>query len=329
MSVSVIKAGLCDTIQDMGRSGYAASGINPSGAMDTLAMQVANALTSNPLQTAVVEMHFPAPILQFDAPAIVALSGADFNAVIQTIDGNSIELPINKTATLQPGSKLLFKNKIFGERCYLSVNGGFNLPQWLGSYSTNLKIKEGGFKGRTLSKGDQLFLNQKLSSKQFNTRVFPWTANMQNWYTDANTFNFLPGPEWDWLEPASKKHFLQNQFTIAAHSDRMGIALESVLLHTNSKDQLVSSGVTYGTIQLLPNGKMIILAADHPTTGGYSRIANIIAAHLPKLAQASPGTKIRLLKTTIENAEDLLIQMQNELLQLQQAVKFAKVSGGW
>ena len=109
----------------------------------------------------------------------------------------------------------------------------------------------------------------------------------------------------------------------------MGVALEGFSLQTNSKEQLVSSGVSFGTIQLLPNGQMIILAADHPTTGGYPRIANIISAHLPKLAQTSPGTKIRLLQTTIENAEDLLMQMHTELIQLKQAVKFAMVSGGW
>src|SRR4051812_16345125 len=132
MSITIIKAGLCDTVQDLGRKGYSPDGVNPGGAMDILALQVANALTANPLHAACIEMHFPAPVLQFKAFAIVALSGADFGAEIQLSDGVRIDLPINKTALIQPGSTLQFRKKNNGERCYLSVYGEFDLPQWLG-----------------------------------------------------------------------------------------------------------------------------------------------------------------------------------------------------
>ena len=47
MSLKVIKAGLLDTIQDMGRIGYQHLGINPSGAMDRFAAQTANMLMGN------------------------------------------------------------------------------------------------------------------------------------------------------------------------------------------------------------------------------------------------------------------------------------------
>ena len=323
MSITIIKAGICDTIQDAGRNGYAVFGINPSGVMDVLAMKTANALAGNSLTTAVIEMHFPAPVIQCNHPAILALSGADFDAVIQTAEGNKISFKNNKAAYLPAGSSLSFNKKIAGERCFLAVHGGFNLPQWFGSSSTNLKIKEGGYKGRRLLNHDILPTIQKHGlEKKLTATVFQWFAYTQGWYDDPYTYNFLPGPEWDWLDTTSKKYFLKNQFTIEAHSDRMGITLQGLSLQTNNNDQLLSSGVNYGTIQLLPNGQMIVLAADHPTTGGYPRIANIITAHLPKLAQAAPGSKIKFLKTSIAHAEDLLLQQHKELLRLERAVRF-------
>ena len=204
MSIVILKAGICDTIQDVGRNGYGASGINPSGAMDVFALQVANSLVANPLNAAAIEMHFRAPVLQFKTFAIIALSGADFNAEIQTDHGEKIDLPVNKTAAMQPGFKLVFNKKKYGERCYLSVSEEFNLPQWLGSYSTNLKIKEGGYSGRKLAAGDELFLYKTSASKQRNKTILPWYENVTSWYADATAFNILPGPELDWLEPDSK-----------------------------------------------------------------------------------------------------------------------------
>lgn len=322
MSIAILKAGVNDSIQDKGRQGYAAFGINPSGCMDPLAMQAANALAGNQLTDPVIEMHFPAPVLQFRQASLMAISGADFGAVIQTGEGETIPFKKNKTAILSAGSKLSFTRKMEGQRCYLSVHGGFKLPTWFGSYSTNVKVMQGGYKGRRLQTGDELPVNKSLNQAESLTSLLPWFANVEDWYNAPSIFNVIPGPEWDWLEPESRKHFLYDQFTISLHSDRMGVTLEALPLNTGEGLQLLSGGVSFGTIQLLPNGQLIILAAEHPTTGGYPRIANIISAHLPKLAQAAPGTKLKFLETTMENAEDLLVLQQKELKQIQLAVKF-------
>lgn len=321
MSLSIIKAGIYDTIQDLGRYGQGAYGINTSGAMDILAMQTANALVLNELPDAVLEMHFPAPVIQFNEAAVIALSGADFQAILRSDNGLHIDLPVNKTAFIAANTTLLFQKKIKGERCYLSVHDGFQLQPWLDSFSTNLKIMEGGFHGRTLLKDDTIPFNKKSSFKLSHIKLFPWAANFYSWYTDENSYNFIPGPEYHWLDDASKKLLGRGTFTTGNHSDRMGISLTGNALKLSNKEQLVSSGVTYGTMQLLPDGNIIILAADHPTTGGYPRIGNIIAAHLPKLSQVSPGTKIRFLETSIENATELMLLQQKELKQMQQAVR--------
>ena len=321
MSITILKSGVCDTIQDYGRFGLGAYGINPNGVMDRLAMQTANALVGNDENSAVIELHFPASELFFNQGVLLALCGADFQACIQLQDGSEKEAPINKTIFVPGQSKLFFKERKKGERCYLAVNGGFNLKPWLNSNSTNLKVQHGGLNGNTLKKGEELHLKEVGVFQTGRLKVYPWTANFYSWYYDENSYNIIPGPEWDWLDAASQKLFSRSTFEITRHSDRMGITLNGPVLSQSNQEQLVSSGVTYGTIQLLPNGQLIVLAADHPTTGGYPRIANIISIHLPKLSQASPGTHIRFLTTTAGNALDLYLQQQKELIQVQYAVK--------
>ena len=102
----------------------------------------------------------------------------------------------------------------------------------------------------------------------------------------------------------------------------MGYRLNNIPLTTTTKDEVISSAVSFGTIQLLPDGKLIILMADHQTTGGYPRVGHIISAHHSKLAQLKGGDKIQFRLTDLQNAEDLFINQQQHLLQLQNACSF-------
>ena len=109
---------------------------------------------------------------------------------------------------------------------------------------------------------------------------------------------------------------------MSQQSDRMGYRLNNIPLTTTTKDEVISSAVSFGTIQLLPDGKLIILMADHQTTGGYPRVGHIISAHHSKLAQLKGGDKIQFRLTDLQNAEDLFINQQQHLLQLQNACSF-------
>ena len=66
MNLRVIKAGVMDTIQDLGRYGWQYAGINPGGAMDKVSAQVANILVGNETTEAVIELHFPASAFFFE-----------------------------------------------------------------------------------------------------------------------------------------------------------------------------------------------------------------------------------------------------------------------
>ena len=321
MSLRILKAGILDTMQDMGRFGYQHLGINPTGAMDKYAADIANMLVRNKPGDAIIEMHFPASVFLFDQPAVIALAGADFNASI-----NGEFIPVNQPVIVNKSSVLQFHNIKNKARCYMAVKGGFNISKWLNSYSTNLKAGSGGIEGRKFLKDDTIELNEKnqfcklLGENDF--RILSWKAN-ENWNENNNEEIFiLPGNEWDWLDPVSKEKFLSASFTITANSDRMGYRLNSEPLVSVKNEELVSSPVCFGAIQLLPDGQLIILMADSQTTGGYPRVGAVLSTQLSRLAQMKPGEKIKFSFTSHSIAETLIIKQQQHLLQLQNACTF-------
>ncbi len=319
MSLSIIKAGLQDTIQDMGRYGHQQQGINPGGAMDTFAAATANMLVGNKVNEPVIEIHFPASHFLFNEPALIAICGGDPEVFI-----NGEEIPICKPVLVSKNSQLQFKKIKQGVRTYLAIQKGFILTPWLGSYSTNLKAGAGGYKGRILQKNDQLqyapfTAASILKNKQFS--ILPWQAGVFWGDPSLNDFYVLPGNEWIQLSPQSREQFLETPFTLTGKADRMGYLLKEKLAEEERKEELVSTGVGFGTIQLLPNGSLMILMADHQTTGGYPRVAHVITAHHSKLAQVKVGENIRFRLVDHTIAENHFIQQQPQLLQFQKATK--------
>ena len=319
MSLKIVKAGMLDSIQDMGRYGYQQVGINPTGCIDKYAAVIANILVGNTHNEAVIEMRFPAAAIFFDEPTIIALSGADFNA---SINGNPI--PINHAVIVNKNTTIQFLSPKNKSHCYLAIKGGMKLSKWLNSYSTNLKAEAGGFLGRRLLKDDVIELNEypginKIDDSDF--KILPWQASENFGMDDSEQLMVLQGAEWEWLDKNSQEKFLKNPFFISHNSDRMGYRLASEPLHAITKTELVSSAVSFGSIQLLPDGQLIILMADNQTTGGYPRLGNIISAYLPMLAQMKAGDKVQFKFTDHQTAENLILKQQQHLTQLEIACK--------
>lgn len=316
MSLRVLKQGLLDTLQDHGRHGWAHLGINPGGAMDTIAAAIANFLVGNPPNEAVLEMHFPAPRLTFESDALLALAGADFAA---RLDGRAG--PLHTPIAVSTGSILEFSKPVSGARCYLAIAGGFDVTPWLGSRSTHLAVQAGGFKGRALQSGDVLPFRRpadwSVVLKGGKCRILPWRANVSGLYPPANRLRFCPGPEYELLN-AESKHLLEKaRWKIAPQSDRMGYRTAGPALALEHPLELVSSGVVPGTIQLLPNGQFILLMADCQTTGGYPRIGHIISADLPGLAQMQAGNTFHLQAADLEQALHIKTKLNIALRRLQ------------
>lgn len=319
--MKVIKAGIQDTVQDMGRFGYQHLGINPGGVTDRFSAAIANLLVGNNINCPLLELHFPASVFWFKKPMLIAIAGADFTATI-----NGEDIPVDHPVWVGKNSLLQFHKAVKGARAYLAVKDGLKITPWLKSYSTHLKAKTGGFNGRALQKEDDIEAinddqrHSLLEKKEF--FVLPWKAD-QHWDNKKEgEILILPGNEWQRLTEEGKESFLMTSFVITNQSDRMGYRLNNLPLPVLSGEEIVSSGVSFGTVQLLPDGKLIILMADHQTTGGYPRVAHVISAHHSKLAQMKAGDKIRFQLTDQRTAEQLFIKQQQHLLQLENACKF-------
>lgn len=320
MSLKIIKAGVFDTIQDVGRYGFQHLGINPGGAMDRFAAQAVNVLVGNCVTEPVIEMHFPASIFLFEQEALIALGGADFSATI-----NGDEIPEWQPMIIAKNSVLQFQKWKEGARCYLGVREKLNIEKWLDSYSTNVKASAGGLNGRALQKNDLVTFKEKnrYSTLLHDNDIFilPWRADIVWNETSINRVAVTQGNEWEWLTEESRSRFLTESFIIDSLADRMGYRLQGAL-QAKHNTELISSAVGFGTIQLLPNGELIILMADHQTTGGYPRIGHVVSAHLGMLAQKQPGEKIYFRLADQQEAEELLLMQRQHLLQLQNACKF-------
>ena len=314
MSILIKKSGILSTIQDLGRKGFRQFGINPNGAMDVQAARLINILLGNDEGEAVLEMHFPAPTVEFEEDTIFALGGADFGA---KLGDKSVENW--RVLFAEKGSILKFERKVSGNRAYLSVKGGFQIKKWLGSFSTNLISEIGGFAGRNLQTGDRIRLNSKLkikNSKPIRKLKFPFkiSNDLIPRYSSFPTIRVAAGAEFERLTALSEQNFLKQDFTISNESNRMGFRLRGEPLYLLDKIELISSAVGFGTIQLLPDGQIIVLMADCQTSGGYPRIAHVVSTDLPILAQLGANDKVGFEMISPAEAEDLIIQFEEDLI---------------
>lgn len=292
MSLLVLKPGIMDTIQDAGRTGGAHLGIPVSGAADAAALAVGNALAGNHPDTAVIEMHWPAPVLLLESPAYIALSGADFGAT-----AHGVPVKPNSSIYLSGGTELRFSRRVSGARAYLCVRGGFLTPEAAGSCSTHLLSGTGGLDGRQLLSGDKIYFDSGLQY------AFPGLhASVGGLYPSSGIIRFTAGPEYDWLSQSSRVLLENSQWKTGFRSDRMGFELTGPEICTENRGEMVSSAVVPGTIQLPAGGKPFILLPDCQTTGGYPRIGQIISADLPAVARLSPGDQFRLVCVSREEA---------------------------
>lgn len=315
MSIFIRKEGILSTLQDLGRDGFRNLGINRNGAMDKTAVRLINILLGNDETEAVLEIHFPAPEILFEEDAGFALGGGDFDAKL-----NNTKLENWKLYFAEKESVLKFVGKTFGNCTYLSVRGGFKIKKWLGSASTNLTAEIGGFSGRKLQKFDRLNFNQKTIDKKQKTN-YKISNSLIPFYSRFPIVRVVAGAEFELLTALSENAFLRQDFAITQNSNRMGFRLEGEPINLLHKKELVSSAVSFGTIQLLPDGQIIILMADHQTSGGYPRIANVVEIDLPLVAQLGINDKIAFRLISLGEAENLILQSEFELNRLKFGIK--------
>lgn len=309
-----------DSIQDQGRSGYQHLGVSQGGAMDDFALKSLNLLLGNPRHKAVIEMGFPAASVVFEQQVVFAVGGADFSATI-----NGQPLPVMHPVLAGEKSSLQFHDYKNGGWAYLAIRGGLPGNLWLNSCSTNTRVERGGWQGRLLRKNDYIPYASKELPDNFPGRkehiILPWYSTSWKDQSADDEIYVLPGREWEKISDSGKKYFSEKTFWVNPSSDRMGYILDGPPVEIELQEELLSAPVQFGTIQLLPGGKIIVLMADRQSIGGYPRIGHVISAHLPKIAQ-SKNKSIRFTLVTMETAEQLLLSQESHLLQLKNACIF-------
>ncbi len=316
MSILIQRPGILTTVQDLGRLGSRRFGINPGGVMDPAAARLINIVLGNIDSEAVLEIHFPAPQIIFEKEGVAAIGGADF---LPHLDGEPLQTW--QVFRANPGAILTFAGKGSGNRAYLAVKGGVEIERWLGSSSTNLIAGRGGFSGRRLEANDRIdFISFALDNLDSTaTRISPWIIPP---YNSSPTVRVIPGAEFQNLSDQSREIFLNRQFEVSSKSDRMGFRLIGQAVELSDRSEMISSAVSFGTIQALPDNQLIILMADHQTTGGYPRLAHVISRDLPLIGQLGPGDKVAFQLVTLDTAEKLYLEFERNLKFLGAGSKF-------
>ena len=315
MIMKVITPGPLSTVQDGGRFGYMSTGFGSGGAMDLRAMRIANILVGNNENDGVIEMTMMGMTVTFDCDSVIALTGADMQPKL-----NGEEIPMYESVPVHPEDKLTLGAAQTGMRGYLAVAGGFDIEPVMGSFSTNMKVKLGGFQGRKLQAGDKLPLRQSLTMADLGKNK----CDPENDYPKETTVRVMFGPQDDYFTDKGINTFLTARYSVSGQSDRMGVRLEGEKIENKNGVDIISDGIAYGSVQIPASGTPIIMMADRQTTGGYAKIATVITADLYKIAQAKPGSFIRFRAVTEKEAVAALKQERNFLKKLQYHTYFAK-----
>jgi urea carboxylase len=315
LSVEVLRAGTQATVQDSpGRLGFWNVGVPPSGPMDDLAFRLANRIVGNPKSAAGLELTGKGPMLQFGVDSVIALTGATMTA---TLEGQHVAFW--EPVLVKAGSVLTLGSIDGpGQRAYLAVKGGFDVPEYLGSRSTFTLGQFGGHVGRALRKGDVLRLTQstptldgcvRLASAEIPTYGNHWNI--------AVTYGPHGAP--DFFTEEDIDTFFSTDWEVHYNSSRTGVRLigpkpqwartdggEAGLHPSNIHDNAYAIGAIDYT------GDMpVILGPDGPSLGGFVCPAVITCSDLWKMGQLRPGDTIRFHKVS-SHASPVLQRLEDE-----------------
>ena len=327
--MKIHRSGLQSTIQDRGRFGHQREGVPVNGPMDERSHRLANALVGNSNDAATLECTATGPSFEFSRDALIALCGADMH-----VKADSRSVPMNSAVLVRRGVVIECHARRSGARIYLAIDGGFATEPVLGSRSTNLRGQFGGFHGRALKNLDRVpirdFLSRTHASKLEDLRLqsglsFVAAADVSPaaQATDVLMIRCILGPQWMAFNEAARNSFLEASYEVSPQSDRMGFRLSGPPLSLQRPLEMISEVTTFGTIQVPPDGFPIILMADRQTAGGYPKMAYVISADLPILAQSLPGATLRFIAISQSLAEKIWLDSEHQMSNLERAAEKA------
>ncbi|MBI2758541.1 MAG: biotin-dependent carboxyltransferase [Chloroflexi bacterium] len=301
------------TIQDLGRAGWRRFGVPASGPMDSFAFRAANFLVGNSTNAAAIEIGAGEIELRALNDCVIAAAGAGFSLSVYIWD-----FPLWDSCFVRAGRTVRLRKNGFGMWAYLALAGGFEIESVLGSRSTYLRGHFGGLDGRLLQTGDVLRSGRpsrglnELAARSLIEEARPA-------YREAPALDVILGPQTERFDEKSIQTFLSSSYKVNHSSDRMGYRLEGPRLNHIDGADLTSEGMMAGAVQVPADGQPIVMMADCATAGGYPKIASVISADLPLLAQCAPGKdSVRFRATTVEAAQEkfraLMEKMKNGIV---------------
>lgn len=307
-SLRVVAPGLHTSIQDLGRIGFQHLGVPVSGALDTEALRLANILAGNAEGEAALEIMHLGPTLEVCADSVrLALAGG--SAAIG-IAGRGAPLSGFRSVRLQRGDQVRLNATGESATAYLAVEGGFDVPEVLGSRSTYARGRFGGHQGRALAEGDMLALRRAEASARPEWKL--WQAGLPR----PGILRVILGPQDDFFTTEGIAALREGTFCVTRAADRMGMRLDGPPVAHRDQFDIVSDAIAPGAIQVPGDAQPVILLADRQTTGGYPKIATVISADLPRLGRLRPGDWVGFETVTIAEAAEARYQAKAEFTRL-------------
>lgn len=288
--LTVTQAGPHVTVQDAGRPGFMRFGVSASGPMDRGSHAIANAALRNPCGQTALEISMGGLTLEcVEGSVSIAIAGGGFDVLVdQTSLGSWV------VTTLRAGSRLTIRPGHWGSWTYLCFAGDLQANSWLGSTSTHGPTGLGGGK---ITTGQTLIIeNAEVRDAYTGAIPCPVTARPRR------IVNVIPGPQDRYFLPETLEAFFSQQFTLTSAYDRMGVRLSGPALHPAAVLDMPSEAIVRGSVQVSGDGVATVLLADHQPTGGYPKIATIVADHLDGFVQLRSRDAVTFRRTTPEAA---------------------------
>ncbi len=322
-ALKVVRPGLFDTVQDFGRIGFMALGMPTAGAMDRIALSLANALVGNPLDTACIEIGVMGPDLLVEADSVrIALVGPLSPSLIDGPDAAPKPLESDRSHLLKRGQILKVGMIDGSSTAYLAIAGGLDLPVFMGSLSTYSRAGVGGFDGRKLAADDVLALKRDAAPAGDERKLgSPFDYG-------KGPVRIIWGPQEEYFSAKGRKTFVESEYTVSKEADRMGIRLDGPVIEHEKGADIISDGIGPGAIQVPGAGLPIVLLGDRQTVGGYSKIATVASVDLPRFGRLLPGQTVRFQPITVAEAETLRREQEQRLKNAIAGFQTARPPGG-
>ncbi len=279
--------GAFTTVQGGPRHGCGSMGVPAGGAMDLPALALANAQLGNPPLAAGLEVTVTGPELEALAPVRVALAGD-----VERAPAGGWPRSLGK------GDRLKLGRVRTGLRAYLCVDGGLAQAQ-PGAASRALRKGDVVERAGGAAQGSGAARLPPAAAQPGPARVPPRATQHGPAVLEVRA---VPGPHLAYYSGAGIETFFSSEYVVSARSDRRGLRLDGPGVEMERPADLPPEGVAPGSVQVPGDGLPIVLGPDGPATGGYPRVACVIGADLPLLAQLRPGQKIRFARATLAEA---------------------------